>query len=580
MKTSVLTLVVNPETGAMISNGRLQTSILAFQKDSENVTSSKNPEESSGISSQPNTGPSDRYLESPIEDLTLHKNSENVNQNGSCVETSNDSQPETEIITSKKLQTPTLVPQKDLENISRGENPEKSDISQPDGITASDKYPETPIQDLAFQKSLEILISNNNSDSSTQEQIKHPASFWGTIFHLIFLSAGCPVLLIPKVFITTGYLAGSITLLLIFAFYVYCMRMLLWSTQQMCNLKQLPMLTYSDLVYQAFHTGPPLARILATSAWLVSICNFFLSWYGGCILLLVLIADNLKTVGSSWLNIDLENGMVLLLFVPILILNLIRTLKFLEPCSIAGFIFNFMTILIVLYYSIADPAPWEGKYQVNSWNNVPALMGVVFLNINVTGLIISLKNEMKHPEKFEAPLGVMTISYSFIFIMYFLFSVFFSLKYGVKVPTNALGIIPSNLVLYFVTVILYVIGLYLLFPLILYVPLNAILKGLFTKHKLEVHGTLYEYGFRIILVLVAVFFAYLNPNISFFVTLFGTVGTSIDSIIFPALVHSLVIWKVAGRSIKTGLILVKNMILFILGLGLIVAGIQNSFGQL
>lgn len=421
-----------------------------------------------------------------------------------------------------------------------------------------------------------------SSDFFQHLNTKHPTSFWGTIFHLIFLSAGSTVLLIPNAFMATGLIGGTITMLLIFSFYVHCMRMLLWSAQQICQLKRVTHMSYADLVYETFDTGPPFARSLACTAWLLISCVFCLAWYGSCVLILVLIADNLQTICSSWLNLDLQmNGIVLLLFIPVLILNLIRKLKFLEPCSVLGFIFNSIAILMVLYYSITDPAPWRGQNQLVSWDSVPLLVGIIFVNINVTGLIISFKNEMEHPEKFETPLGVMTISYSTIFTMFFIFSIFFGMKYGTSVPPNALAVIPSHSLLYFIAIIFYVIGLYLLFPLILYVPLNVILKALYSKHKeLMRYKVVCEYALRTFLIALAVFLAYLNPNINFFVTLFGTVGTSIDSIIYPCMVHSLVVWKVCAGSKTTIFILLKNFILIILGLGLIVGAIQNSFSHL
>lgn len=450
------------------------------------------------------------------------------------------------------------------------------------GADASSKYPGTCKSKADQSQECENQNEELSFNLFQHLNTKHPTSFWGTIFHLIFLSAGSTVLLIPNAFIATGVVGGPITVLLIFLLYVHCMRMLLWSSKQICEIKRVTILSYSDLVFETFNAGPPFAKSLAFTAWFFINCNFFLAWYGTCVLLLVLIADNLQTISSNWLNVNLPtNQIVLPLFVPVLILNLIRKLKFLEPCSVLGFIFNLVAILIVIFYSITDPAPWKFQDKIVSWESIPLLVGITFVTINITGLIISLKSEMKHPEKFQAPLGVMNISYITIFTLFIIFSMFFGLKYGTSLPTNAIAVIPSNLLLYFAAVICFVLGLYLLFPLVLYVPLNVILRALEGRHKeLMRYKVVCEYALRIFLIALAIILAYLNPNVNFFVTLFGTVGTTIDSILYPCMIQSLVVWKVCAAGKATIFILFKNFILILFGLGLMVAAVQNSFSNL
>lgn len=412
--------------------------------------------------------------------------------------------------------------------------------------------------------------------------VKHPTTFWGTIFHLVFLSAGTPALLMPSKFIQAGFLFGTAFMILIFVFYVHCMLMLLWTAYEVCKIKRVSSLTYANLVYEVFNLGPPILRPLASfSRYLVS-CIFFVGWYGTSITIYVLMVQNLQTICSTWLKIDFSTTqMVLIIFFPLLALNMIRNLRFLEPCSTLGFLCNFITMLLVLYYSLTESTDWRVENEIGSMNAVPIFIGTIFFNINITGLMMSLRNEMKHPSKFGAPIGVMTISYTIIFSSFFIFSIYFSLKYGVNIPSNAIDLIPSNLVSSLITYSLYVLGHLLLIPLMLYVPMeivwNDILRG---RHKKYGHKLVWEYSLRIILVIVSAFVTSINPNVSFFLSLAGLITSSIDSIMFPAVLESIIEWKVGKRGLRTVIIFVKNFGIFMLGFSLVIAGIFNCMNTL
>lgn len=407
--------------------------------------------------------------------------------------------------------------------------------------------------------------------------VKHPSTFWGTIFHLVFLSAGTPALLMPGQFVQAGFLYGTLTMLLVFLFYVHCMRMLLWTSYQVCKIKRVSSLTYSTLVYEVFNFGPPFLQPLATFARYLVSCIFIFGWYGTGVLIYVLMVQNLQTICSNWLKIDFSVlQMVLIVSLPVLGLNMIRNLKFLEPCSTLGFLCNIISILLVLYYSLTDATGWKIENQVGSLDAVPLFIGTIFFNLNVTGLIMSLRNEMKHPKTFTAPIGVMTISYSIIFACFFIVSIFFVLRYGVSLPNNTINVVPPTLVLSLITFVFYVLGHFLLIPLEMYVPMEIIWIDLLQgRHKMYGHKIVWEYLLRIFLVLLAAFLTSIHPNVDFFLSLVGLITSSIDTILFPAVMESIVEWKVGKRGKRTVFVLVKNLALFTLSLCLVIAGIYN-----
>lgn len=434
------------------------------------------------------------------------------------------------------------------------------------------------VEDADGSSTISSVVSDKNgleSDGIRMIKIKYQTSFWGTIFNLVFLSAGSPVLLIPGSFVSVGLINGSVTMSIIFAGYVYKMRTLLRAASDMCKLKRVSCMTYSDLVYESFDNGPVFVRPLASAARLFINLIFILEWGGSCLLICALMAHNLQTICSTWspFNLTIQN-VVLIMLIPLIGLNLIRRLKFLEPCSTIGFSFTLIAVSLVIYYSIVDSSPWAKHPPTESITAIPSFIGVLVSNINITGLIVSLKNEMKHPEKFEALNGVLTVSYAIIFLMYFSLSIFFYFKYGAEVPENATDIVPKNMILSLITLVSNVTGLYLSFPLTFYVPLQIIWNDLIGERKQSIpYRTLWEYILRIVLVTLIASVAYINLDLTFIVSLFGTVFGSIDSILLPAIIQSLVEWRMGEGRVKSVVIMVKNFIFLFLGAFVMIVGI-------
>lgn len=226
------------------------------------------------------------------------------------------------------------------------------------------------------------------------------SGIWRAVFHIIFYSARSPVLLLSSSVIVVRILTRSVIMVFIFVFYLYTTLMLVWSANEVCKLKLMSSVSYSNLVYEAFDLGPFFLRPLARTAQSLLSCIIILGWYGSCILLGLLVMNNLQTLCQSWLHTYFAiQNIVCIIVIPVLLLNLIRRLKFLELCSTLGCVLNMAAVWLVLLYATTDSIPRNLKRTYGSVEKVPQLMGVIFGNINITGMVMSLKNEMKPLDK-------------------------------------------------------------------------------------------------------------------------------------------------------------------------------------
>lgn len=427
----------------------------------------------------------------------------------------------------------------------------------------------------AFQKS-----SSHQNRMESVHNPNHATPFWGTIFHIIFLSGISPVILLPSSFIVVRLLTGSTTMVFIFMFYLYSTYMLVWSANEMCKLKLISSVSYSDLMYEAFDLGPFFLKPLARTAQLSVSCIIILGWYCSCIILGLLVIDHLQTLCQSWLHTYLAiQNIVCIIVIPVLLLNLVRRFKFLEPCSTLGCLLNMTAILLVFLNATNDSMPWNLRSTFGSVEKIPKLMGVIFGDISISGLVTSLKDDIKLPNKFEASCESLSIAYVIIFAMYFGISLFFCLEYGTHVPEEVIDIIPTNLITCLITSIMNVTGLYLLIPIAVYLPLDMLWNNMLRERtKLLRHKFTWKYVFRALLVIMIFLVVCIHINVSFILSFFGTVTSSLDGLVFPTIIHSLMVWRGGQNSLKTALILMKNLIMLMFGLVLTLAGILDCVG--
>ncbi|KAK7598174.1 hypothetical protein V9T40_006409 [Parthenolecanium corni] len=411
----------------------------------------------------------------------------------------------------------------------------------------------------------------------------HPTSFWGTVFHLVIISFGPATLTLPKSFQAAGYIVGFAITLIIVYLYAYNMHMLVCSEYKLCKLKRVPHMTYSETLHVAISEGPEGIR------WLASYCRFFIyvifivEWLGCCSLTVVLLSENLQTIyrfvyehpvtSSSATEAELRTIM-LCLMVPMMLLASIRKLNYLVPFSVAATTINAFCMLVIVYYIIVEPWPKELSRGFQSVTNVPHIAGAVLFNLSAAGIIMPLKNEMKNPRKFGNGFSVLVVSYIPVSISYAIFGLICSLKYGDTLKASVIQNLPGDQLLGQVAIALSTVTMAFIFPLPVYIVVDVLWNDILRdKHEKLNCLVLWEFALRGVIVVISFLAAYLVPNIPLFLSFSGTVCTSIDGIIVPAVIEMLVVWRLSPSKSKFFVPTVfKNISIIVLGFVLIVTG--------
>ncbi|XP_071558190.1 proton-coupled amino acid transporter-like protein acs isoform X2 [Temnothorax nylanderi] len=422
----------------------------------------------------------------------------------------------------------------------------------------------------------------NDYDPYKYRVVEHPTTNAETMLHLLKGSLGTGILAMPRAFYNSGYIIGFVATIIIGFLCIYCMRILVRSEYELCKRKRVPSMTYPATAESALLEGPRCLRRFSKAS--IHIINTFLLIYqmGTCCVYIVFIAKNLQLGLKTFVEMELETYMAILLL-PLIIVNYIRNLKFLAPFSTLANIIMFTGIAIMLYYIFREPLSFDNRVASGNVANFPLFFGTVLFALEAIGVIMPLENEMKTPKSFIKPFGVLNVAMSIIVGMYTALGFFGYIRYGEKIegsitlnlPVEKLGIAVQ---------ILLAIAIFFTHPIQCYVAIdivwNEYISQYLEKYRFKL---LCEYVIRTIIILITFALAISIPELDLFISLFGALCLSGLGLAFPAIIQLCTFWKVMGPS-ERKIMVAKNMCLILIGaLGLVVgtytslAGIISKF---
>lgn len=171
-------------------------------------------------------------------------------------------------------------------------------------------------------------------DPSVHRTLEHPTSNVDTMIHLLKGNIGTGILAMPDAFKNSGLYVGLFGTLIMGTICTHCMHMLVGCSHELCRRIQKPSLDFSEVCFTAFETGPPGLRKYSKTAR--TIINIFLviTQLGFCCVYFVFVAVNIQEVVAHYFFKLPTRVYLLLMLIPMVLLNLVRNLKYLTPVSL------------------------------------------------------------------------------------------------------------------------------------------------------------------------------------------------------------------------------------------------------
>jgi len=432
-----------------------------------------------------------------------------------------------------------------------------------------------------------VLLSKGSSsefiddDLGDYEPFKHrrisnPTSDMETLIHLLKASLGTGILAMPMAFKNAGLLFGLVSTFFIGLVCTYCIHLWVKCAQILCIRRRLPSMGFSDIAEFAFLTGPmPLRKYASFAGFLINLA-ILIEMLGVCCAYVVFVSRSIKQVAEHYWDHDWSIQIYMLFLIPPLILmNLLRSLKYLTPFSMIS---NFLFILgvgISYYYIFDNLPPVSERPYFATWEQLPIFFGTTIFALEGVGVVMPLENNMKTPEHFIGCPGVLNTGMVLIVTLYAMTGFFGYLKYGDMTEASVTLNLPVDQLLGQLLKMMVALGIFLTYSLLFYAAVD-ILWPKFRDHFTRPLAA--EYVFRVILVLFTVAVAAVFPNLGPLLSLIGALSLSMVGLIFPAVVETLVYWDHPGLGCRNWR-LWKNVAIGSFGLVGLVTGTMTSLQE-
>ncbi|KAL4717538.1 hypothetical protein ACJJTC_000687 [Scirpophaga incertulas] len=432
----------------------------------------------------------------------------------------------------------------------------------------------------AMSQSTEQILSGKsvsraeNGNAEISHHVTHPTSYMDTMLHIFRGNIGSGLLAMGDAFKNGGLVFASVTTAILGIICVHAQHILLnYSEEMHRQLKCDKPPGYAETVYLVFHHGPARWRGLAPFMRLMINTFLCITQLGFCCVYIVFIANNVKLICDHYeLKLDLSIHMILVV-IPVLLACMVRNLKYLTPFSTIANVMMAVGVSVVVYEAAQDLPSVSSRDYIASWQQLPLYFGTAIYAFEGIGLVLPLKNEMRRPELFQKPFGVLNVSMSVIGSIFIVVGFLGYLKWGNDVQGSLTLNLQPGLLLSNVVQILIALAIMFTYPLQFYVPIDItwpVLREKCGPNSLVIK----ELGYRALLVLLTFVLAESIPQLGLFISLVGAVSSAALALMFPPLIE--MVGSCRKSSGPSALILVKDVAIIVLGVFIFVTGTYES----
>ncbi|XP_055386340.1 proton-coupled amino acid transporter-like protein CG1139 isoform X2 [Condylostylus longicornis] len=421
-------------------------------------------------------------------------------------------------------------------------------------------------------------IHKSDYNPSMHRTLEHPTSNLDTMIHLLKGNIGTGILAMPDAFKNAGLYVGLFGTLIMGAICTHCMHMLVNCSHELCRRIQAPSLTFSEVAYTCFETGPKTLNRYSNLARSAVNTFLFVTQIGFCCVYFVFVALNIQEVVAHYfVKIDVRIYLLIMLF-PMIALNLVRNLKYLTPVSFAASLLTIFGLVITFLYMLKDLPRADTVKPIGTWATLPLYFGTAIYAFEGIGVILPLENNMKTPEDFGGWTGVLNTGMVIVACLYTSVGFFGYLKYGENVRGSITLNLPPNEIFSQSVRVMMAVAIFLSYTLQFYVPVNIISPYVQSKFDTERAKRLSEVSLRIILVTFTFVLAAIIPNLAQIISLVGAVSSSTLALIAPPIIEIVTFWNVGFG--KYYWKLWKDVTILMFGLAGFIFGTYASLAQI
>ncbi|KAH8314721.1 hypothetical protein KR074_011839, partial [Drosophila pseudoananassae] len=354
--------------------------------------------------------------------------------------------------------------------------------------------------------------------------------------NVIKCAFGTGCLAMPRAFHNTGWLTGLVSTFLVSFLVVYAMNVLLAHIHHLGKIHGNPYLSYRKTLEFAVNQGPRCLQFAAKPLGIL--VDFLLGTYhfGVLCVYVIFVAKSMKYLLDLhyWL-LDERLYMALLIF-PLVLTFLVPNLKYLVPFALIANILMFFGYFIILCYLVRDLPDFADIPATRPLKTWPLFFGTVLFAIESVGVILALERNMRTPERYLGPCGILNQAMALVVIFYAAFGFLGYWRFGQNTSNSILQDLPASDTLVQLVSALFALGIFFSYALQGSVTVDIIWKGYLEPNLEEGSGRITEMLVRIALVIASVLVAIEYPDFGLILSLTGSFCLAQLGLIFPGIV--------------------------------------------
>ncbi|KAF5299700.1 hypothetical protein FQA39_LY11495 [Lamprigera yunnana] len=427
-----------------------------------------------------------------------------------------------------------------------------------------------PIIPVPTQDMLAKILENESAGHG--HVVRYPTNFSETLMHLLKGNVGSGIFAMGDAFKNSGYIVGSILVPILGLICLHSQHLLLNASHHLkekLNLKKNP--DYATTVELCFATGSPKMQMFAPGMRLLVNLFLCLTQLGFCCVYFVFISSNVKQIMDYYGFVYNLKYHMAVIFIPILLSCLVRSLKYLAPLSVVANLLMLVGIVITMTYLCKKPFAKVDSFS--SFSQLPLFFGTALFAFEGIGLVLPLENEMKKPSQFNRSFGVLNVGITMVIVLYVVLGLMAYLKYGNDIHGSVTLDLPQNELLAQAVKVIISTGILLTFALQFYIPIDIMFPSVRARFGPFSRPILVELIFRCILVVITFALAELIPYLDLFITLIGAFSSTTIALLIPPILEMV---NMSSSNTFSLWIVFKNIVILIIGfLGCITGSFES-----
>ncbi|KAI3415662.1 hypothetical protein GPALN_005255 [Globodera pallida] len=284
------------------------------------------------------------------------------------------------------------------------------------------------------------------------------------------IGPGC--LSLPLAFRQAGLWTGLILVIILGFLNLRCMHKLVECSQRLSKKKGNSFLSYGSLAYETFSNSFAPFKRYNRIARIVVNASIIALQMGICSVFYVFCADHVREFFAfKYPTFNYSKPIwMLLIFVPMVLVNFVRSLRAISVLSSIGNIICIVALTFIFQYLVrAEHQNLSEFSTITNFDGIMAACGAILYSFEGQAMVLPLENRLQKPSQMVGLFGILSVGIAVVSAIYSTSGFLGYITYGAQVKGSITQNLPQNEIQFVVVRLLFTLVMYFGFVIQMYV---------------------------------------------------------------------------------------------------------------